>query len=112
MEMARRRMMQEVPNADVVITNPTHYAVALKYDIGNASAPKVLAKGQDLVAQKIKKVAVENGVPLHEDVELARALYAACEIGEEIPEKLFAAVAKVLAYIFQLKNKNMKKTIV
>lgn len=111
MAMARSRMMAEVPKADVVITNPTHFAVALKYDIGGQGAPKVIAKGIDRVAQKIKEIAKENGIPLHEDVPLARALYKTCEIGDEIPDKLFKAVAQVLAYIYQLKNKK-KKTIV
>jgi len=112
LEMARSRMMQEVPKADVVITNPTHYAVALKYEVGAKSAPKIIAKGQDFVAQRIKKIAVEHGIPLHEDVVLARALYASCEVGEEIPEKLFEAVAKILAYIFKAKNKKLTKGIV
>lgn len=108
---ARRRMMKDVPTADVVITNPTHYAIALKYDLGNASAPKVVAKGVDEVAQRIKKIAVENGVPLHEDRPLARALYKACEIGDEIPAELFKAVAQILAYVFKLRNEK-KKSIV
>jgi len=110
--MARSRMMEEIPTADVVITNPTHFAVAIKYEMGNSSAPKVIAKGADLVAQRIKKLAAENDVPLHEDVQLARALYKNCEIGDEIPENLYKAVAQILAYIFQLKNKTGKKSIV
>ena len=110
--MAKARMMQDVPKADVVITNPTHYAVALKYEIGSKYAPKVLAKGVDEIAQRIKEIAVKHGVPLHEDVELARALYKFCEVGEEIPTKLFKAVAQVLAYIYNLKNGRKKKTIV
>lgn len=109
--MARRRMMQDVPKADVVITNPTHFAIALKYDLGKESAPKVLAKGADDVALKIKKIAIEAGVPIHEDKPLARALYKACEIGDEIPQTLFKAVAQVLAYIYQMKNAK-KKSIV
>lgn len=112
MAMSRSRMMQEIPTADVVITNPTHFAVAIKYEMGNTSAPKVVAKGADLVAQRIKKIAAENNVPLHEDVQLARALYKDCEIGDEIPENLYKAVAQILAYIFQLKNKNGRKSIV
>lgn len=112
MEMARKRMLQDVPKADVVITNPTHFAVALKYEVGNNSAPKVIAKGQDLLAQKIKKIAKENNVPLHEDVPLARALYKACEVGQEIPEDLFKAVAQILAYIFKLRNDKKKKSII
>ena len=110
--MAHSRMMQEVPEADVVITNPTHFAVALRYEVGKDNAPKVIAKGADRLAQKIKEIAMENNVPLHEDVFLARSLYKACEIGDEIPDKLFKAVAQVLAYIYQLKNKKKKKSIV
>jgi len=109
-EMARNRMMQEVPKADVVITNPTHFAVALKYEVGSYSAPKVVAKGMDMVAQKIKKIAKENNVMLYEDVQLARALYKACDVGDEIPENLYKAVAQILAYVFQLKNN--KKSII
>ncbi|GAB4132251.1 MAG: flagellar biosynthesis protein FlhB [Ignavibacteriales bacterium] len=111
-EMARRRMMQDVPKADVVITNPTHFAIAIKYEAGKDSAPKVLAKGVDEVAQRIKKIAVEHNVPLYEDKQLARALYKFCEVGEFIPEKLFHAVAKVLAYIYNLKRSKKKKSIV
>ena len=111
-EMARMRMTEEVPKADVVITNPTHFAVALKYDVGNFSAPKVVAKGKDDIAQKIKKIAKENDVPVHEDVQLARALYKACNIGDEIPENLFKAVAQILAYIFQLKKDKKRKSII
>ncbi len=111
-QAARNRMMQSVPKADVVITNPTHYAVALKYDGLKNAAPKVLAKGVDELAQKIKQVARENNVPIHEDRELARALYKICDIGDEIPSSLFKAVAQVLAYIYQLKNNKKKKSIV
>jgi flagellar biosynthetic protein FlhB len=110
-QMARNRMMQEVPEADVVITNPTHFAVALKYEAETAGAPKVVAKGMDLVAQKIKEVAKENGVPLHEDVELARSLYKLCNIGDEIPEHLFKAVAQILAYIYKLKETKKQGSI-
>jgi len=110
--MARRRMMSEVPKADVVVTNPTHFAVALKYEPGSGKAPKVIAKGVDLVAQKIKQVAVANNVPLHEDVQLARALYKVCDIGDEIPENLYQAVAQILAYIYKMKRGNKKKSIV
>lgn len=109
--MAKQRMMQEIPTADVVITNPTHYAIALRYDPGQDQSPKVLAKGVDEVAQRIKKIASENNVPLYEDRELARTLYKMCNIGDTIPEQLFQAVAKILAYIFQLK-KTKKKSIV
>jgi flagellar biosynthetic protein FlhB len=102
--IAYKRMMQDVPKADVVVTNPTHFAVALKYEPEKMSAPKVVAKGADLMAKKIREVAAEHNVPLVEDKMLARALYQTIEIGEEIPEKLFQAVAQVLAYIYRLKN--------
>ncbi|HUI10287.1 MAG TPA: flagellar biosynthesis protein FlhB [Bacteroidota bacterium] len=102
--IAYRRMMQDVPTADVVVTNPTHVAVALKYDTEKMSAPKVVASGADLVAQKIREIAAENGVPIVEDRPLARALFQSVEVGEEIPEKLFQAVAQVLAYIYRLKG--------
>jgi flagellar biosynthetic protein FlhB len=107
-EMARRRMMSEVPKATVVITNPTHYAVALKYDRAgdeaSGRAPVLVAKGVDEVAQKIKAVAREAGVHLHEDVPLARAIHAQVEIGQEIPEALFQAVAGVLAYVYRIEG--------
>jgi len=111
-QSAKNRMMKQVPKADVVITNPTHYAVALMYDMSKSAAPKVVAKGVDDLAQRIKKVALENNVPLHEDRELARALYKICDIGDEIPSTLFKAVAQILAYIYQLKNKKKRKLIV
>jgi flagellar biosynthetic protein FlhB len=101
--LARSRMMQEVPRADVVVTNPTHYAVALRYDESRSRAPVVVAKGRDLVAARIRAVAAEHGVPLLEAPPLARALHAACELGEEIPARLYAAVAQVLAYVYQLR---------
>lgn len=108
-EMARRRMMADVPKATVVITNPTHFAVALRYeqksDEANGRAPIVVAKGVDDVAQRIKEVAREAGVALYEDVPLARALHAQVEIGQEIPEKLFQAVAGVLAYVYRLQHR-------
>jgi flagellar biosynthetic protein FlhB len=102
-EMARRRMMAEVPTADVVVTNPTHYAVALKYTEGKMGAPKVVAKGSDQVAAKIREIATENNVPLLEAPPLARALHKHTEIGDQIPEALYTAVAEVLAYVFQLR---------
>ncbi|PWF48894.1 flagellar biosynthesis protein FlhB [Massilia glaciei] len=102
-EMSRRRMMSAVPTADVVITNPTHYAVALKYADGGGGAPQVVAKGSDAVAAKIRALAAEHKVPLLEAPALARALHQHTEIGDEIPEALYAAVAEVLAYVFQLR---------
>lgn len=104
-EMAMRRMMQEVPNADVVITNPTHYAVCLKYDENKLDAPFVVAKGVDYVAQKIKFIAKENDVIMVENRPLARALYSQTEIGDAIPEEFFKAVAEILAYVYRTKNK-------
>jgi flagellar biosynthetic protein FlhB len=104
-EMAMRRMMQEVPNADVVITNPTHYAIALKYDEKKLDAPFVVAKGVDYVAQKIKYIAKENEVMTVENRPLARALYDQAEIGDAIPEEFFKAVAEILAYVYRTKNK-------
>lgn len=103
-EMARRRMMSDIPTADVVITNPTHYAVALKYSENSSGAPKVVAKGADAVAAKIREIASANNIPLMEAPPLARALHEHAEIGDEIPEALYSAVAEVLAYIFQLKK--------
>jgi len=108
---AKRRMMQEVPKADVVITNPTHFAVALKYDPEKDSAPKVIAKGVDEVAQRIKAIAIENGVHIHEDKQLARALYKACDIGDVIPREFFKVVAEILAFVYQLKMQKKKKII-
>jgi flagellar biosynthesis protein FlhB len=102
-EVARRRMMSEVPKADVVVTNPTHFAVALKYADGEMSAPKVVAKGVDQVAARIREIATENNVPLLAAPPLARALYRHTDIGDEIPEALYTAVAEVLAYVFQLR---------
>ena len=104
-EMAERRMMQEVPNADVVVTNPTHYAVALKYDQMNMRAPIVVAKGADLVAGEIRKLARENDVPVAAAPALTRALFYSTELNDEIPAGLYLAVAQVLAYIFQLRQK-------
>lgn len=107
-QMAIARMMQEVPKADVIVTNPTHFAVALKYESG-MSAPIVVAKGQDLVAQKIKELARESRIPIVENKPLARAIYAAVEVGGVIPQELYKAVAEVLAYVYRLKNKNRNK---
>lgn len=101
-EMARRRMMAEVPKADVVVTNPTHFAVALKYDRERMGAPAVVAKGMNLVAQRIRDVAVEHKVPVVEAPPLARALYRNTDIGDQIPTALYTAVAEVLAYVYQL----------
>jgi flagellar biosynthesis protein FlhB len=104
-EMAMRRMMTEVQTADVVITNPTHLAVALRYDQPRMSAPVVVAKGADLIAQRIKEIAKENGVALVENKPLAQVLYRMVDIAEAIPDNLYQAVAEILAYVYKLKNK-------
>ena len=104
-QMAAQRMMQEVPNADVVITNPTHFAIALKYDAEKADAPLVVAKGVDFVAQKIKYIAKENDVVMVENRPLARALYDQADIGQAIPEEFFKAVAEILAFVYKTKGK-------
>jgi flagellar biosynthetic protein FlhB len=101
-EMARRRMMAEVPKADVVVTNPTHFAVALKYDRELMGAPQVVAKGMNHVAHKIRELAAEHRIPVMEAPSLARALYRHTDIGDPIPATLYTAVAEVLAYVYQL----------
>ncbi|HBQ01271.1 MAG TPA: flagellar biosynthetic protein FlhB, partial [Gammaproteobacteria bacterium] len=101
-EASQRRMLEDVPQADVVITNPTHYSVALKYDAEGASAPIVVAKGADLIALKIRSIASQHEVPIYSEPPLARAIFGSTEIGDEIPAPLFLAVARVLAYVFQL----------
>ena len=103
--MAMQRMMQEVPKADVIITNPTHFAIALKYDATKMEAPTVIAKGMDYVALRIKEIAKENGVITMENKPLARAIYERVEIGDVIPADLFQAVAEVLAYVYKMKGK-------
>jgi flagellar biosynthetic protein FlhB len=104
MEMARKRMMQDVPEADVVITNPTHLAVALKYDSSTMKAPKLVAKGSRKIAEKIKNIASEHNIPILENKELARNLFSLVEVGQEIPPALYQTVAEVLAYIYRLKS--------
>jgi len=104
MQASRARMMAAVPEADVVVTNPTHYAVALKYD-GSNPAPEVVAKGVDLVAARIREIAGDAGVPIVPDPPLARALHASVEVGHQIPEELFGAVAQVLAFVYRMAGK-------
>jgi len=108
-QLSKGRMMQAVKTADVVVTNPTHYAVALMYDPEKHSAPIVVAKGADILAAKIREVAGENKVPIIPNPPLARALYKQCEIGDPVPKELFQAVAEVLAYIFKT-LKRLKKS--
>ena len=105
-QLARRRMMHKVPAADVVIVNPTHFAVALKYDPKNMRAPRVVAKGADLVAQNIRRIAEENRVPIFDSPKLARALYRSTDLNREIPAGLYVAVAQVLSYIFRIRTLN------
>jgi flagellar biosynthetic protein FlhB len=104
--IARRRMMHKVPLADVVIVNPTHFAVALKYDPKNMRAPRVLAKGVDLIAQNIRRIAEEHRVPVFESPKLARALYRSADLNQEIPAGLYLAVAQVLSYVFRIRTLN------
>lgn len=107
MERARRRMMAAVPQADVVITNPTHYAVALKYEFGGVGAPRVVAKGTDQIAFRIREVAKENDVPVVENPPLARGLYAAVDLDQEIPPEHYKAVAEVIGYVMRLKGRRL-----
>jgi flagellar biosynthetic protein FlhB len=101
-DLARRRMMQEIPHAAAVIVNPTHYAVALSYTMNSSGAPKVIAKGKNYLALRIRQRAIENQIPLIENPPLAQALYKAVDVGQEIPAQFYRAVAEVLAYIFKL----------
>jgi flagellar biosynthetic protein FlhB len=103
-DMARRRMMHEVPKATAVIVNPTHYAVALKYDMTGLGAPKVVAKGKNYLALRIRQKAIEAQVPLIENPPLAQALYKSVDVGQEIPTQFYRAVAEILAYVYRLMN--------
>jgi flagellar biosynthesis protein FlhB len=107
MQRAMRRMMAQVPKADVVITNPSHYAIALKYELKKMAAPQVLAKGQDLVAKRIKTLAAEHHIPVVENPPLARALFAVVEVGSFIPVEFFKPVAEILAYIYRVKGRKV-----
>ena len=104
-QLAMQRMAQQVPNADVVITNPTHLSIALRYDSDTMAAPKVIAKGADFMAMRIRQIATANGIPLVERKPLARALYNSVEVGDEVPEEHYAAVAEILAYVYRLSGK-------
>src|SRR5213075_285270 len=108
-QMASKRLAKDVPTADVIITNPTHFAIALKYDAANMHAPKVVAKGQDLLAQRIREIAIAHGIPIIERKPLARALYRLVEVGKEIPEQFYSAVAEILAYVYELTGKLRKQ---
>ena len=104
MQMAKKRMMQDVPKSDVVITYPTHLAVAIKYDPSAMSAPKILAKGARKIAERIKELAEKHNIPIVENNELVQSLYALVGIGDEVPPNLYQVVAEVLAYIYKLKG--------
>jgi flagellar biosynthetic protein FlhB len=110
-QMAQKKLKVDVPKADVIVTNPTHYAIALKYD-DSMSAPKVVAKGGDFMAQRIREIAIEHGIPILERPPLARALYRMCEVGQDIPEQFYSAVAEILAYVYELSGKIKSKQIV
>jgi flagellar biosynthetic protein FlhB len=105
-QIASRRMMQDVPKADVVITNPTHLAIALRYDSTTMAAPTLVAKGEGFIAEKIKEIAIANSIALVENRPLAQALYKIVDIGEAVPAKLYQAVAEVLAFVYRLKRKH------
>jgi flagellar biosynthetic protein FlhB len=104
-ETARRRMMSRVKDADVIVTNPTHYAVALEYKADTMAAPRVVAKGRNWLAQKIKELGREHDIPTVENVPLARALYRSVELEQEIPMELYKAVAEVLAYVYRVRKR-------
>ena len=109
LQMLTQRLKKEVPTADVVVTNPTEFAIALKYDADTMHAPRVVAKGQGLIAQRIREIAIASGVPILERKPLARALYKLVEVGQEIPEQFYSAVAEILAYVYELNGKIRKK---
>ena len=109
MQQAMKRIKSTVPTADVIVTNPTHFAIALKYDADNMNAPRVVAKGADFLAFRIREIAVEHGIPIIERPPLARALYRLCEVGQEIPEQFYSVVAEILAYVYELSGKAKRK---
>jgi flagellar biosynthetic protein FlhB len=112
MQIAQRKLKKDVPTADVVVTNPTEFAIALKYDSATMHAPRVIAKGQGLIAQRIREIAIQAGVPILERKPLARALYKLVEVGREIPEEFYSAVAEILAYVYELTGKVRRKVAV
>ena len=107
-EMSQKRMMNDVPTADAIVTNPTHYSVAIKYDRENMLSPKVIAKGKDFVALKIREIAKKNKVPVVENIALARSLYGSVKVGEYVPRTLYKAVAEVLAFVYKLRRKRVR----
>jgi flagellar biosynthetic protein FlhB len=104
-QRAVQKLKKDVPKADVVVTNPTHYAIALKYEEGKMRAPRLVAKGADFMAQRIRELASEAGVPIVERPTLARAIYRMIDVGEEIPEQFYSAVAEILAYVYELNRR-------
>jgi flagellar biosynthetic protein FlhB len=108
-QMAMQRLRRDVPTADVVVTNPTHYAVAIRYDADTMSAPKVVAKGADYVALRIRQIAAEFGIPIVERRALARALHDSVEVGQYIPERFYRAIAEILAYIYELSGRSLRR---
>jgi flagellar biosynthetic protein FlhB len=108
LDRIKKQIKTNVPTADVIVTNPTHYAIALKYDAGTMHAPRVVAKGKGPVALHIREIAIANGVPILERKPLARALYRLVEVGQEIPEQFYSAVAEILAYVWELSGKLRK----
>lgn len=111
-QLALQRLASDVPKADLVLTNPTHYAIALRYDGATMNAPKVIAKGADHMALRIRQIAVAHGVPIVEKPQLARALYATAQVGQEISPDFYSAVAEILAYVYRLKGKNLERRTV
>jgi flagellar biosynthetic protein FlhB len=105
----REQLKKDVPKADVVVTNPTEFAVALRYDPDSMNAPKVVAKGQGYIAARIREIAIEHGIPILERKPLARALYKMCNVGQEVPEQYFSAIAEILAYVYELNGKFRQK---
>jgi flagellar biosynthetic protein FlhB len=105
----REQLKNDVPKADVVVTNPTEFAVALRYDPDSMNAPRVVAKGQGYIAARIREIAIANGIPILERKPLARALYKMCNVGQEVPEQYFSAIAEILAYVYELNGKFKQK---
>jgi flagellar biosynthetic protein FlhB len=110
LQIVTQRFKKDVPKADVVVTNPTEFAIAIKYDADTMHAPRVVAKGQGYLAMKIRQIAIEHGVPILERKPLARALYKLVDIGQEIPEQFYSAVAEILAYVYELSGKMKKQS--
>jgi flagellar biosynthetic protein FlhB len=111
MQRAMQRIQKDVPKADVIVTNPTEFAIALKYDSNTMHAPRVIAKGQDYMAMRIREIAIAHGIPILERKPLARALFKLVEVGQEIPEQFYSAVAEILAYVYELTGKAQRRRV-